>query len=103
MGLNEERYNAGKMPATSPTNNAVNIMNPSVSGLPITESCFKAISLTTGISNCAITIANKEEIKHVTSDSKRNCFTNELLNAPDTFLTPTSFVRNDDLAVERLI
>ena len=61
------------------------------------------MSFTTGNNNCAIMNASNAASKQMMTDSSKNCFINELLYAPDTFLIPISFARSEDLAVTRLM
>src|SRR5678815_3168252 len=59
--------------------------------------------LNKGRKNRASNKASIREMKHMMSDSPRNCFINDDLPAPITFLTPTSRARFSDRAVERFI
>ncbi len=76
-------------------------MYSSTEGLLIKVSCFWVIVFTVGNNNWAIVIASKEATKQVITDSTRNWFIKDVLDAPATLRIPTSFAFIDAFAVAR--
>src|SRR5665213_4423541 len=64
-------------------------------------SCSPAALLNIGNTMIAMIVPIKHEKKLYNNDSVRNCLMRLLLDEPTTFLTPTSFARLAERAVER--
>src|SRR5690349_6827188 len=56
-----------------------------------------------GSNNCVMAMAKTKAINAITIDSPRNCLISDCLSAPNTFLTPTSAERLEDLAVDKFM
>src|SRR5580704_14339061 len=77
------------------TRNGLNILNTLI--------CLLAKWLKRGNKNNTITMAITNDRKQATKDSVRNCVIRLFFRPPNTFLTPTSFARLAEDAVERFM
>ena len=112
-GLNEDNKSAGYIPEEIPTAtikpNKINSIFKSLNRLisiSFSKKELDALSiklLNEGKINDTINNAAKNAAIDIITDSLKNCAISWFRRAPATFLTPISFARFEDHAVERLI